>query len=49
MKRAYMAGVWWDGLDETEARNGYNPSTEEQHAQFRIGRLHFWWGAGEDS
>lgn len=42
-----MLGMWWDGLNVTDARNGYNPPTEEQHAQFRIGRLHIWWGVGE--
>lgn len=49
MKHAYMLGVWWDGLGETNAHNGYTPSTDEEHAQFRIGRLHLWWGMGEES
>lgn len=49
MNRPYVFGAWWDARDETDARNGYNPNTDEQHAQFRIGRLHFWWGIQEDS
>ena len=50
MKRSYTFGVWWDGLHETDARNGYTARTDEHYAQFRIGRFHLWWGAdGEDS
>ena len=49
MNRPYVCGMWWDAQDETEALNGYNPATEEEHAQFRIGRLHFWWDIQEDS
>jgi hypothetical protein len=49
MNRPYVVGAWWDATGETDARNGYNPKTEEQHAQFRIVRLHFWWGIQEDA
>ena len=48
MNRPYVLGFWWDALDESEARNGYNPKTDEHHAQFRIGRFHAYWGIQEE-
>ena len=49
MNRDYVLGFWWDGLHETEARNGYNRKTDELLAQIRIGRFHVYWGMRKES
>lgn len=49
MSRDCVFGIWWDGPAGTDARNGYNRPTDEDYAQFRIGRLHLWWGIGDEA